>query len=49
MGAQGTAHALNGVSVCIYMLCMQSMPAASKVMNKKMLVHVLVTSINPSD
>ena len=24
-----TAHALNGVSVCIYMLCMLSVPAAS--------------------
>ena len=25
-----TAHALIGVSVCIYMLCMLSLPAASK-------------------
>ena len=24
-----TPHALNGVSVCIYMLCMLSVPAAS--------------------
>ena len=28
-----TALALNGVSVCIYMLCMLSVPAASKLFN----------------
>ena len=49
MVAYGTTQALNGVSVCIYMLCMLSVPAARKVMNKKLLVHVLVTSLNPSD
>ena len=27
----GLTHALNGVSVCIYMLCMLNVPAASKV------------------
>ena len=30
-GTHWTAHALNGVSVGIYILCMLSVPAASKV------------------